>query len=550
MRSRGTAPGARRSTGAAAVQPVTSDLKGSAARGAVWSVVQQWGKRVSALLVFVVLVRLLDPADFGLLAIAAFFVALAAIVQEQGFSAAVVQREDLEDEHLDTAFAFSVTSGLLLFGLVQAVAGPLAALFDDAPGLEPVLRVLSCVFLLSALQSTQAAILRRRLEFRALAVRDLAAQVVGGVAGITAALLGAGVWALVVQQVVAQATAVVTLWASSPWRPGRRLSLRHLGDLWSFGWKVLGTQLLGFTQRRSDDLLIGAFLGTVQLGLYTVAYRVLTLLTELFVNTISSVAAPTFARLQTERERIARAYLSASRMAALLAVPAFVGVSALAPEITRTLFGAQYASVAPVMRVLALVGVVHGITWLASSVMTAMGKPGWNLSLGLVNTVLNVSLFFLAIQLGWGILGVAAVFTVRAYVTFPAHLVCVRRLTGVRLRDWLRSLAPVLLAGGALFGAAVGTTALLGDDVLAPVRLVVGGLAGAVTYVAVVALLARSLPVEALSFIRAGRSSGPRRTAPARVQDHPDRASSGAGASGEPRPPAVTGPRTAAGVVD
>jgi len=208
-------------------------LREKATKGIVWSAVQKWGRAAISIATFVALSRLLPPEAFGLVALASVFTTVVEIFLDQGFSAAIVQRADVEREHLDTAFWISILTGILLAAGGIAVAGWVATLFDE-PLLAPVLSWLSLSFILNALSTTQLAVLQRKLAFKSLAARSLVATTIGGVVGISMAFAGFGVWSLVAQELVRGLAAAIILWRSSDWRPGFKVSKKHYKDLLPF----------------------------------------------------------------------------------------------------------------------------------------------------------------------------------------------------------------------------------------------------------------------------------------------------------------------------
>lgn len=478
-------------------------LRDNAARGVLWTTIQSWVKRLVQLLTFVVLARLLDPSDFGVVALATVFIAFITVIQESGFAQAIIQREDLDDLHLDTAVWFSLTLGALFMVVLNVVAAPVSGLLDSAR-LEPVLRLLSLTFVLTGLKSTPTAILQRQMRFKVLALRDTLAAVAGGLTGVLMALNDSGVYALVGQQLAQATVAVIALWTASRWRPAPRFSWRHFRQLYSFGVKVLGINVMGLVGRQSDNLLIGAFLGNVALGVYTVGYRILTMFTEMFIYTLSRVTRPTFARLQTEPERLRRALYASSRMSGFVAFPVFLGISAVAPEVVEVFFGARWADAVPVMRILGFVGALHAIAYLLGSVMVAMGRPDVSLRLSLVNAGLNVIGFATAIAAGWGIIGVAAAYTIRAYVMAPVHLWSLDRLLGVSYRRYGGAVAPSA-ASAVLMWLGVNVVTSLAGELDAVVRLLLGVGVGVIIYLGAILVLARDVPREAADFAKRAR---------------------------------------------
>lgn len=465
-------------------------LRQKALHGLFWSAIEKWGGKFFALLVFLTLARLLEPEAFGLVALASVFVAFVQVFVDQGFADAIVQRPDLEESHLDTAFWVNIAMGLLMTLLCAAAAGLIAAGLRE-PALEPVVRVFSLAFIINAISGVQIALFRRKLAFKVLAVRTLIANVIGGVAGITMAFLGYGVWSLVGQQLLMSGTGAIILWTASTWRPTFRFSRRHFVDLFSFGINVIGTNLLNFLNRRSDDLLIGYFLGTTALGYYTVAYRILLTLTDLITGISAQVTFPIFSKMRQDKERMLRAFYLTTQYASYISFPIFMGLAVTAPILIPVVFGPQWAPSIPVMQILAFIGLLHSVTFFNGSVLLAMGKPSWRLMLGILNTATNVAAFLVAVR--WGIVAVAAAYVIRGYVTAPLTPWVIRKLIGLSYTRYVRQfmvpftgtlgMVAVLLA----FHLAIGNT-------VPPVALLIMEISlGAVIYIIAIQWMAPSM---------------------------------------------------------
>ena len=470
---------------------MSQDLRQKAAQGVVWSVIQKWGREAVAFLTFIALSRLLPPEAFGLVAMATAFTAFVEIFLDQGFGAAIVQRADLEREHLDTAFWISVLAGLLLTLVGVAGAGLVAGLYQE-PRLVPVLRWLSLSFLLVALTSTQAAILRRKLAFKSLAARSLAATIAGGIVGVGLALAGFGVWSLVAQNLAHALAAVLVLWGASSWRPGFRVSRRHYKELFSFGVSVVGNNALNVLVRRSDDFLIGYFLGPVMLGYYTIGYRLLLVIIRLVTGITNSVAFPTFSRLQHKPERMRRAFYSVTQVTSLLAFPVFIGLAVVAPELIPALFGQEWGPSIPVMQILALMGILQSVLVFNGSVIKASGKPSWQLGIMLLTFVCSVIGFLLAVR--WGIVAVAASFVITGYLLAPVSYLAVHKLVRINFRTYLGQYLAPLFACLAMVAVVLGLKQVLKDQALhLYVQLFIYITSGAVTYLLIILVTARSL---------------------------------------------------------
>lgn len=475
------------------------NLRERAAKGVVWSVIQKWGREAIWLLTFVALSRLLAPEAFGLVALAFTFTACVEIFLDQGFSAAIVQRADLEPGHLDTAFWIAALTGILLTVGGMAVSGVVAAFFEE-PRLNPVLWWLSISFILTALSSTQIAILQRELAFKRLAARSLAATTMGGIVGVTMAFLGFGVWSLVAQNLANSLTGLIVLWWASDWRPGITVSKRHYKDLFSFGVYVTGNNFSKVFARRSGDFLIGYFLGPTLLGYYTIGYRLVLHLIRLVTGIINAVAFPAFSRVQHQPERMRRAFYKVTQYTSLLAFPVFTGLAVLAPELIPALFGEKWIPSVPVMQLLALSGILHSMLAFNGSVMRACGKPSLQLGIMLLNSVGSVIGFLLVAR--WGIVAVAASFVIVGYCLAPISYLVVRRLIHIEVRTCLRQFVAPLLSSLIMIAAILGSKYALPSQVLNLYLVLAIYLSiGLVTYLLAIKFMARQLSEQVLELV-------------------------------------------------
>jgi O-antigen/teichoic acid export membrane protein len=477
-----------------------NQLREQIVRGSFWSASQNWGMQALSFLVFVIMSRLIAPGAFGLLALASVFLAFVQSFLDQGIASALIQRADVEQAHFDTAFWMNVSIGLLMTALGIICAKGVAIIFHE-PELESVIRWLSLVFLLTGLSSTQQAILQREMAFRSLALRSLLAGTIGGAAGIMLAYFGFGVWSLVAQNLVMGVVGVLALWRVSNWRPRLFFSSTHFWELQRFGLNIVGTNILNFFNRRADDLLIGYFLGATALGYYTIAYRILLVLTDLLTGFANSVAFPVFARLQAERERMLQAFYRATEYMSYISFPVFVGVSLLAPGIVRIFFGQQWGQSIPALQILMFVGILHSLLYFHSTLMVAMGKPAWRLWLTFMNALANVIAFMFVVR--WGITAVAAAYVLRAYLLLPVEIWALKHLIDLNLKTYFgRYIIPIMavtiMAGTVLGFQRYVFSSLIGEGL----KLFFSIILGVLVYFGMVALLNPSILLNAAGMLR------------------------------------------------
>ena len=423
-------------------------LRRKAVKGVWWSLIKNFGVKSSSFIVLLFLVRLLDPEDFGLVALAGMSVRFVQIFVGNGLSQAIVQRKNLEPEHLDTAFWVNIGIGVVLTVVMILSAGQIAEILKQ-PALAPIISVISLSIIFGALSQVQTSILKRTLAFRALAIRSLAAEPIGGVVAVAMALNGFGVWSLVARELTTSVVSLLILWRFSDWRPGLKVSWQHFKDLFSFGISMLGTSLVAFISKQADVAVIGYFLGPAALGYYNVAYRLFRMLNQSIGKTINNVAWPVFSRLQDNTDRLRNAFYESSQVLCLMAWPVFLGLFMLAPDIVPVIFGEKWNPSIPVVQVLAFVGLLQTIMKLNGSVIVGVGKPHWRLGFITVTAVLNVIGFLIAVS--WGIVAVAITYAIVGYLLAPVSIWMVRRLIGIEVLPYLRlQTAPV-----------VGTTVML-----------------------------------------------------------------------------------------
>ena len=420
-------------------------LKQKAVRGIAWSAIGNWGDQLISFLVLIVLTRLLGPESFGLVGMATVFTAFVGLFAEQGLGRAIVQRKDLEEAHLSTAFwtNLAVGSGLTLIGILLAPAT--AALYHE-PELTLIVALLSTNFLVTALSSTQQALFERELNFQALSTRRLVAAVAGGIAGILAAILGAGVYALVIKTLVTGMIGVILLWRISTWRPKLEYSKRHLRDIFNFGATMMGVRFTNFVRTRLDDFLIGLFLGPTALGYYVVAYRLARLALDMFTTLIGGVAVTTFSRIQDDLIRLRRAFMKSTQLVALITFPIFTGMMILAKELIVFFSGEHWLPSVRPMQILSIASFTLTMQFVNSYLIIATGKPAQLLRINIVCMVITAAAFTWSVRSGIG--SVATAYTAVNASFFFVYLFVAHRILEFDLRKYfIQMLWPAAASG-------------------------------------------------------------------------------------------------------
>ena len=437
------------------------------------------------LLTIAVLARLLDPRDFGLVAIATVVASLLVALTDLGVNQAVlVLRDDEVEEYAETAFVAGIGIGMALWAMCAA-AGPVAAAVFDEPEVTAIFVALGATFLLRSLGATHATIAQKQLDFRKRTIAELADVLVKGAVGIGLALAGAGAWSIVGGQLAGTAALSLTAWLTVPWRPRFKPRREHLRHLLRFGGALTAVSIVAALIGSIDSLLVGAVLTTTDLGIYTIAFRI----PELGIAAMSSIAArvlfPALA-LVPIHER-AGPYLKTLQYTVLVCLPLAVGFAILAEPLIQVAFGDRWRDATVPMRLLSVYAFALAVTVPAQSLFKASGKAATILRFSvpwLISVCVSVTLVA-----RFGLAAVAGAQAVCATAAALGATVMAARSLGLTASEIVRAVGALVLAG-ALLALALGATTWLVDGAL--LQLGVASLVGAAVYVASLRLLAPS----------------------------------------------------------
>lgn len=456
------------------------NLRSRILSGLAWKVASQIFSQGSRIAVALVLARLLTPHDYGLAAMVLAFSALVIIFADLALGAALVQRENLTEADRSTVFWTSAAVGAVFTLVGVALSGPIASFYGE-PDVRPLFAAFSLSFLVTALGTTQSALLSREMAFRSLELRIMAGTAVGGVVGIWLALEGYGAWAIIGQQLSIAAVSTTLLWVFSPWRPRFVFSTATLKDFWGFSGSIFGTRLLFYLNRNADNVLIGRFLGPAALGVYAVAYNVMLAPLSRIAQPVVEVLFPAFSRMQDDKPRMASAWLRGNRLIGALTIPGMLGLIVVAPEFVNVVLGKRWEEATIVIQILAWVGLLQSLQRLNSSVLMACGRARTLLWYSVVVLVASLAAFVFGLQ--WGIVGVATAYAVSSTFVESYYTWLTARALDVSPWALARSLSGVIQASLGMLACVLFARFLLVDQgVGEAVRLILLSALGAVTF--------------------------------------------------------------------
>lgn len=452
--------------------------------GVLWSGLNALVPAASGLVVFLLVSRALTPEEFGFVAFAAAIVAAVGAFSPAGFGDALVQRSDLDHPHLNATFWLCALWGLALYGLTVLMADPLADWLGDAM-LATLLPVLGVRLIFDLASVVPSALLSRRMQFRQIAVRTMIASVMSMVVCLVVLFMGYGIWALVLSQLVGSVVVCVVSWLSVSWRPSLRLDRRALQDLMGFGSYASGSRLI--TTINVEQLLIGALLGSVAVGLFSFARRIFQILNDVLTGALAAVSYPLLSSMQNEPIKMRETYLATTFLSSLLAFPVFVGLALVARDAIPLLFGGQWDGAVRALQAFCAIGLLSCIGILQASLIRARGRADWWMWYQVGQQILTAAVVVALAP--WGVTAVVVGIAIKTWLTFPFVAILVGRMIQLSPRRYGEQfLAPLL--GSALMAVAV-LGVRNGIEVSSAWNLLLQIVVGAACYAVTVILIAR-----------------------------------------------------------
>jgi PST family polysaccharide transporter len=359
-----------------------------------------------------------------------------------GLGAAVVQRRELQQRNLSSAFWASAASGVV-FATAIILASPHAASLYGNPALRGLMAVVGINLIVVSLRTVPEALLQRSLRSRTLSWISVVAVVSGAAVAIGLSLLHFGVWSLVGQQLCTTAVSTGLIWRASGWRPIAPPDGRSLRELLSFSSGLLGFNAANYWVRNADNFLIGKTLGPASLGIYARAYSLMLLPVSQITTVVGTVIFPALAALQHDLVRFRRAYLQATRLIALVTFPMMVGAFVLAEPLILFVYGHQWIDCVPIFRILCVSGLIQGVGSSVGWIYSAIGRTGLFMIWGIASGIVYIAAYVIGLQ--WGAIGVAAAYVIAGYVViwYPSWTIP-GRLIGVTFSDMVANLATTL----------------------------------------------------------------------------------------------------------
>ena len=340
-----------------------------------WSLASEVAAKAIQPIVFIILARLLTPADFGIMSAALMVIGFSQIVWEAGMGKALIQRQSDTDDAANVAFWINIGLAGVVASALFVAAGPVAqSIFHDLRVI-PVLQFMTIHVVLGALSSVHTALLQKEMRFRQLFWVRFATVSLHGLAAIPLAWDGMGYWALVAGSLLGQTAQVIMLWRTSRWRPSMTFRVDVAAEMSRFGAWVGATGLLAWFYVWADALVVGMYLGSHDLGLYQTGNQFASLVFTLVFGPVVPVLYTHLSRLHLDKLALRRVAESVIKIVTLIAIPIALILFSMAEQLSGALFGHRWQGIHVVIGVMAL---THGFAWvvgLNGELYRAMGRP-------------------------------------------------------------------------------------------------------------------------------------------------------------------------------
>lgn len=440
-----------------------SGLKQKTAKGLLWGGIGSGSMQLLNLFFGIFLSRLLSPADYGVVGALTIFSAMAGLFAESGFTLAIVNKKTISHDDYNAVFWFNIVAGLVLYGLLFALA-PLIAAFYHQPEMVPLARFLFLGFLFGAIATAPSAYFFRNLNVKLRSQIQICAILLSGIVGVCCAASGCGYWGIAAQTVTYSGCNCLMLWARSPWRPTLSFRMAPLREMLPFSTKQLVTSLFTHINNNFFSVLLGRFYGMKPTGYYTQGSKWTTMGYTTISGMLNSVAQPVFREASDDSERLCRVFMKMLRFTSFVCFPALFGLAIVARELIVLTVTAKWLPCVPVMQILCVWGAFMPVATLYGNLFNSIGRPNiymWNtIALGLMQLVCVL------LSYPYGLEVMLEVYAgINVAWLFVWHYFA-RKHIGLSLAGVLKSIMPYIAVSLLVMAATVAATSRIADPLL------------------------------------------------------------------------------------
>lgn len=437
------------------------ELKNKTISGFFWVLCQQLSTQLVSFSISMILARLLEPSEFGLVAMTSIFMSIAGIFVSSGLGSSLVQKKDVD--HLDYNSVFYAGLGLaaIIYTILFLCAPLISGLYKE-PLLTPIIRVMGLSFFFSSFNTIQAATITRELAFKKLFFRGLICTTLTGIIGISMAYMGFGVWALVTSSLAGSVINTIIMYYIVRWLPRLEFSLKRLKNLLGFGLNLMGTSLMGTFFDQLKGLIIGVKYTAADLAYYNRGEHMPSLISSNIVGAINGVLFPAIAKVQDDRDTVKRAIRRAIKTTSFFVFPAMFLLFFCADKIIIILFTEKWVPAIPFVQVICLKYCFQVIGTANLQALKAIGRADITFKLEFIKK--PIFLTCIAIGAYFGPLAICLGNTIYDFIGATINAMPNKKLIGYSYRAQLFDVFPHLVSAIAM-GSAVYSISLISVNI-------------------------------------------------------------------------------------
>ena len=417
----------------------------------IWKFGERFGVQVTQFVLQIILARILDPEHYGVLSLMVIFTALANVFIQQGFNTALIQNKDVTEEDYSSVFWVTMSVATTLYIILFACA-PLIAWFYNMPDLVSPFRVLCLMLFPGALNSIQVAKVSRAMDFKKIFRSNVAAIVISGVGGIVLAYLGAGLWALVAQNLLNVAVACAVMWFTVKWRPRRICNVQRVKELFSFGWKLLVSGLLNTLYQDLRSLVIGRKYDSSTLAYYNRGKQFPQFIINAVNMTVQSVMLPAMSANQDDKSKVKSMMRNSISISAYIIFPMMAGLAGVAEPLVRLLLTDKWLPCVPYLQIYCLSLALYPVNSCNLQAINAVGRSDMFLKLEVIKKLYGVAFLVIAVFCFDSPIIIAATGVVTSWLGWFVNASPNKKLIGYAYLEQIRDVLPAILASALMFG--------------------------------------------------------------------------------------------------
>ena len=365
----------------------------------IWRFAERCGAQLVTFIVSIVLARILDPKDYGTIALVTVFTTILQVFVDSGLGTALIQKKNADDLDFSSVFYFNFIICIILY-VGMFIAAPYIALFYKDTTLTPVIRVISLTIVISGVKGIQQAYVSKNMLFKRFFFSTIGGTIFSAVLGIAMAYMGYGVWALVAQQLSNTAIDTLILWLTVKWRPKKMFSYERLKGLFSFGWKLLISSLLDTAYNNLRNLIIGKLYSSSDLAFYNQGEKFPKVIVMNINASIDSVLLPTMSIEQDNPERIKQMTRRAIKTSTYVMAPLMMGLAFCAEPIVRLVLTDKWIFCIPFLRIFCITYMFWPVHTANLNAINAMGRSDWFLRLEIIKKIVGLAILLSTMWFG------------------------------------------------------------------------------------------------------------------------------------------------------